>query len=158
MAMEIERKFLVQNDSWKKYSTIDIKDIEQHYLDINDFSETRIRHVKSQVAGKENYFMTIKTKTEVSSQRHEREFSISPATFADLSSHAVGYISKTRYIFQDEYGQAWELDVFKNENTGIEIVEIELPEISKRVVNPGFLGKDVTNDDRFYNKNMVFNT
>ena len=65
-------------------------------------------------------------------------------------------IEKTRYTipFQDFI---WEVDEFKGENKGLVFAEIELESEGQQFEKPPWIGKEVTNDSRYYNANLVKN-
>ena len=59
-------------------------------------------------------------------------------------------VCKTRYYL--ELGtHTWEIDVFEGENAGLIVAEIELGSEDEEFTRPGWLGEEVTHDERFYN-------
>ena len=63
-------------------------------------------------------------------------------------------IEKTRYIVPFK-GNNWEIDMFKGFLEGLILAEIEIPSSEYKYDIPPFIGKNVTNDPRYYNSNFV---
>ena len=61
-----------------------------------------------------------------------------------------GAISKTRFEIKVA-NQIFEVDEFYGENEGLIIAEIELESETEAFDKPNWLGKEVTNDERYYN-------
>ncbi len=99
--------------------------------------------------------MTIKG-TRSGASRAEYEYEI-PVEDADeiLDNQALGaVVEKTRYRV-DHAGLTWEVDVFEGANAGLAIAEVELPSETADVQMPEWVGDEVTDDDRYYNSNLV---
>jgi CYTH domain-containing protein len=143
--VEIERKFLVQSDDFIRES-FSKKRIVQAYLNSAPERTVRIR-IKD-----DKGFITIKGKgnaTGVSRLEWEQEISLDDAEVL-LSICEKGLIDKTRYDVK--VGQhVFEVDVFAGENSGLLLAEIELKSENEVFVKPKWLGKEVTNDERYYN-------
>ena len=149
MKIEIERKFLVSGDSWRK-SAVGI-DFRQGYLPTRDSCAVRVRTMGP------DSVLTIKGRTSGIS-RQEFEYGI-PREDADqlLDSFCeLPLIEKTRYQVQHE-GFCWEVDVFKGENQGLIIAEIELENENQKFLLPEWVGNEVSDDPRFFNVNLVKN-
>ena len=146
MGLEIERKFLVKNNTYLKYALSEIK-IKQGYISRNIDSTVRVR-IKDNSA-----FLTIKTKNH-GSLRHEYEYAIPTTDALELISICNGLIiDKTRYIVPFE-GFIWEIDVFHGKLEGIVVAEIELSDTSQSFPLPPFIGEEVTGKPEYYNSNM----
>lgn len=149
MAVEIERKFLVRNESWRK----DVQEnfsIKQGYLN----SDTA-RNVRVRIKG-EKGFLTIKGKTKNIS-RVEFEYEIPLFDAKELIKLCVKpIIEKVRHeIVYD--GNTWEIDEFFGENKGLVIAELELKSEHQIYNSPEWIGKEVSNDSRFYNSSLIQN-
>ena len=147
MAIEIERKFLVDVDKWSLLSKPKSKNIKQGYLTSEPEKTIRIR-VKDDEA-----FLTVKGKTQ-SFSRMEIECNI-PVKEAEemLAGFAVSSIEKER--FEILYRQRlWEVDVFHGKNEGLIVAEIELEDESAVFEKPDWIAEEVTNDLRYYNSNL----
>ncbi len=149
MATEIEKKFLVINNQYKR---IDNKALfRQGYLSV-DFERTvRVRSYNGQG------FLTIKGKTK-SCSREEYEYSI-PVQDAErmLDKLCVRpLIEKVRYFFTYE-GYKWVVDEFLGVNEGLVTAEIELENEQQTFCKPDWIGNEITYDIRYFNSNLVEN-
>ena len=145
MAMEIERKFLVKNDGFKREATSKMR-ITQGYL-----SSAPERTVRIRIKGNKG-FITIKgigNDTGVSRYEWEKRIPVEEAKEL-LRLCEPGIIDKTRYLVKaGEY--TFEVDEFHGANEGLVIAEIELPDEGAAHECPEWLGQEVTGDDRYYN-------
>ena len=104
MAVEIERKFLLKNDSWRD-SVVRSHVLKQGYLASSPLPTVRVR------TSDDKAFLTIKGRTEGIS-RVEFEYEIpSEEALEMLKLSAQQPIEKTRYIVEAN-GYTWEIDVF----------------------------------------------
>lgn len=145
MPQEIERKFLVLSDAFKKEAVRHTR-IKQAYLSSNPERTVRVR-----IKGKKA-FITIKGEGSINgTTRYEWEKEISISEAADLLAICeAGMIDKTRY--EVEVGShTFEVDEFYGENEGLVIAEIELSNEKENFEKPAWLGKEVTGDSRYYN-------
>jgi CYTH domain-containing protein len=142
VAAEIERKFLVADDSWRD-GTAGVR-IAQGYLSLDPDRTVRVR-----LAG-ENAWLTIKGRTE-GITRAEFEYVI-PADDAQvlLEMCLPSVIDKTRH--EVSYGgHLWEIDVFHGDNEGLVIAEVELDDESICPELPPWAGAEVSSDARYFN-------
>ena len=151
---EIERKFLVTDDSFRALAVTHY-DIIQGYISREHGRSIRIR-LRTASDGMQQAFLTIKTRLE-SFTRFEWEKPISVEDFrALLPLCGNRIIDKTRYILPAEPSSLkWEIDEFRMPNAGLVMAEIELPSEETPFVRPPFIGEEVTHDPRYYNSNMV---
>ena len=63
-------------------------------------------------------------------------------------------IEKIRYTLEYE-GVVWEVDRFFGENEGLFIAEVELASEDQAFIKPEWVGKEVTEDPRYYNVNLI---
>ena len=147
MNMEIERKFLVKNDSWK---TDDLhgEACRQGYLFANEKKTVRVRQIG------EKGFLTIKGET-LGISRKEFEYEI---PFEDASALLLlcgdFLIEKRRYKI-NYANMLWEVDLFLGENEGLVLAEIELESEGQSFVLPPWVGKEVSNDFRYFNAQLA---
>lgn len=146
MAKEIERKFLVSNDSYKQLANRSIN-IIQAYLSTAPKATVRIR-----IAG-ERAFLTIKGKNN-GAVRSEWEFQIPVEDAREMINECAvtNTIEKTRH-----YAGPWEIDEFGGRLAGLTVAEIELKNENDEFDNPGFIGREVTTDCRYFNSSLVTN-
>lgn len=151
---EIERKFLVVDDSFRSLTTTHY-DIIQGYISREHGRSIRIR-LRTAADGSQQAFLTIKTRLE-SFTRFEWEKPISVEDFrALLPLCGNRIIDKTRYILPAEPASLkWEIDEFRSPNAGLIMAEIELPAEDTPFSRPTFIGEEVTHDPRYYNANML---
>ena len=142
MAAEIERKFLVLNDSWRDGSA-GVR-IAQGYL-----SQDPDRTVRVRLAG-ENAWITIKGRTQ-GITRAEFEYAIpldDARSLLELCLASV--IDKTRHEVSYA-GHLWEIDVFHGDNEGLVIAEVELADASVSPELPPWVGAEVSAEARYFN-------
>jgi adenylate cyclase len=148
MSVEIERKFLVRNDSWRDLVIRQAK-IRQAYLDHNASVSIRVR-----IKDNESATLTLKPRSS-KLRRSEFEYAIPTADAEELISLRQGHIiEKIRYIVRGG-DLTWEIDVFSGENLGLVIAEIELPSENHQIELPPWIGSEVTGQDRYYNSTLA---
>ena len=151
MAQEIERKFLVKNEDFKKES-FKSTDIKQGFL-----STVPERTVRIRVVDYKGY-ITIKgigNKTGTSRYEWEKEISIKDASELLLICES-GIIHKTRYHVKSKL-HIFEVDVFYGENEGLIVAEVELSEEDEDFVKPNWLGEEVTGRLNYFNSMLKKN-
>ncbi len=144
MAKEIERKFLVEGDF--KASSSGQARIVQGYL-----STVPERTVRVRIKG-DRGFITIKGAGSASgATRYEWEKEIPVAEVEDLLKICEpGVIDKTRYLVPAG-DHTFEVDEFYGDNQGLVMAEVELTSEDEAFERPGWLGREVTGDARYYN-------
>lgn len=146
MALEIERKYLVADHSFRELACESIH-IRQGYISRDADATIRVR-----IAGR-RAFLTVKTKNK-GCVRQEYEYEIPASDGADLLKLCKGpVISKIRHIV-DYAGFKWEIDEFLDNLSGITVAEIELPTPETVFPLPPFAGKEVTGNPDYYNSNI----
>ena len=147
MAKEIERKFLVKDNSWRAGAAG--KCYRQGYL-----STDKERTVRVRTAGDKG-FITVKGAS-IGATRPEYEYEI-PLSDANemldtICAHPL--IEKTRYRIPSD-GLTWEVDEFEGENQGLTVAEVELEDENQEISLPDWIGREVTGDPRYFNANLV---
>ena len=148
MAIEIERKFLVKDNSFIKNSH-KVFSIKQGFLNSNKNRVVRVRVLDS--IG----YITVKgiTSTDGTS-RFEWEKKIPLKEAEDLLNLCEeGVIIKKRYLIAAG-SHTFEVDVFEGENLGLTVAEIELNASDEIFIRPVWLGLEVTGDTRYYNSSL----
>lgn len=150
MAVEIERKFLVDKEKWNALAKPQSKAIRQGYITTEPEKTIRVR-----ITGDEAY-LTIKGKT-TGFSRTEIECSIPVATATEMLQYfSISEIDKERYYMP--HGQhMWEVDVFHGKNEGLIIAEIELENETAAFEKPDWIAGEVTHDQRYYNSHLSLN-
>lgn len=145
---EIERKFLVLNDSYKQKAFTQTR-ISQGYLNSHPERAVRVR-----IKGDKGY-LTVKGKgNESGTTRMEWETEIPVAEAQQLLTLCEkGVIDKIRY--EVKAGKhTFEVDEFFGDNQDLVIAEVELETENEPYTKPEWLGKEVTGDARYYNASL----
>ncbi|OKH39633.1 adenylate cyclase [[Phormidium ambiguum] IAM M-71] len=147
MAIEIERKFLVNGDQWRSLASgITYR---QGYICTKKEGVVRVR-----IVGDRGY-LTIKGLS-VGNSRAEFEYQI-PLSDAQTMLETMcerPLIEKNRYIIK--HGELiWEVDEFFGENAGLIIAEVELSTEEQVIELPEWVGIEVSHDARYFNANLI---
>lgn len=148
MSTEIERKFLVK-DQGKIPRDLRLA-IKQGYIKTHDNTAVRVR-----ISNHESY-LTIKGENDGIS-RSEYEYKI-PFKDANemINTLCDKVIIKVRYLVKI-HNKLWEIDIFKGENEGLIVAEVELDSEDEDITIPDFCGEEVSDDPKYYNINLVEN-
>ena len=148
MALEIERKFLVDK---KKLPAQILKGgvkILQGYLCIEPARTIRVR-----IKG-EHGFLTIKS-ANVGIVRQEFEYEIPLDDAQELLKLCESKIlEKVRYKIEHA-GKIFEVDVFGGRNAGLILAEVELATADEKIILPDWIGEEVSENPRYFNSNLV---
>ncbi|MEJ6674319.1 MAG: CYTH domain-containing protein [Flavobacteriales bacterium] len=148
MNIEIERKFLVKNLSYKSES-FEKKYIKQGYLNSDKNRTVRIR------VSNNTGFITIKGKSNkngTSRFEWEKEIPITEAEELLLLCEPT-IIEKTRYLIKVG-DHIFEVDEFAGDNSGLVVAEIELNSEDEVFEKPNWLSKEVTGNLKYYNSSI----
>jgi adenylate cyclase len=148
MATEIERKFLVRDESWRAEADQGVF-YSQGYLSSDPKRSIRVR-----IAGKRAW---LNIKSAVSTLRRlEFEYPIPESDASELLHAACPHapVQKTRYHVEHQ-GHVWEVDVFQGANAGLVVAELELDDEQESFARPAWLGDEVSDDPRYYNMNLA---
>ncbi len=148
MAVEIERKFLLRDESWRDAADSGTR-FRQGYLIGAERASVRVR-IEGDKAN-----INIKSAT-LGIHRQEYEYPIPLEEAKELLDTLCEQpqISKTRYLVP--YGDhTWEIDVFEGDNEGLVVAEVELESEDESFERPPWLGDEVSGDTRYYNVCLV---
>jgi len=147
MAMEIERKYIVDAGKWHPEDAG--LNVVQGYLPASGKTAVRVR-----IAG-ENAWLCLKGVNQ-GPVRSEFEYPIPVSDARQMLDELCvrPFIEKTRH-YVSHAGATWEVDVFYGENTGLIIAEIELISEDQEIILPHWIKDEVTYDPRYYNANLV---
>lgn len=147
MATEIERKFLLASAAWRD-EVVESRRIRQGYLSRGANAAIRIR-----ISG-ERAELNIKS-TRDGIHRLEFEYPVPLADADELMTQVAlrPLIDKTRHIVR-RAGHVWEIDEFHGENAGLIVAEIELGSADEVFDKPVWLGREVSEDPRYYNSSL----
>ena len=149
--LEIERKFLVRNDSFKRQA-YDSSRIKQGYICSGRGHTVRVR-----IRDARGY-LTIKGPSEnggLSRYEFEKEITLDEAEQL-MKLCEPGTIDKTRYLVKSG-SHTFEVDEFYGENEGLVMAEVELGAEDEPYEKPDFIGQEVTGDRRYYNSHLRVN-
>lgn len=144
---EIERKFLVSSDGWRKGAQGTF--CCQGYLAACEDLIVRVRLLGERAC------LTIKgRKTGLSCPEYEYSIPVSEAQEMLERICLRPYIEKIRYTL-DFKGINWEIDEFSGENKGLVIAEVELEREHQMIELPAWLGREVSFDPKYWNMNLM---
>jgi len=149
VGIEIERKFLVRDRS--VVANLAGTSMRQGYLSVDPERTVRVR-----VSGPRG-FVTIKgAASDSGASRAEYEYEIPVPDAEELLDRLTlrPLIEKTRYRVTAG-DLVWEIDVFRGDNDGLVVAEVELPSEATAVILPDWIGEEVTGDPRYYNASLV---
>jgi adenylate cyclase len=148
MGIEIERKFLVKNPSWRDLVETS-RPCTQGYVNLTGNGSIRIRMIG------DKGFLTLKGPREgIRRSEFEYEIPIADATRLLESFCDAEVIKKIRHELTYE-GNLWEIDEFLEGNKGLTLAEVELKSEHQTVILPDWVGKDVSEDERFFNAHLA---
>lgn len=147
MGTEIERKFLLRDESWRAGANGTM--YRQGYLNSAKERTVRVRTVGDKA------FLTIKGVT-VGATRAEYEY---PIPFDDCNAMLdtlaeKPLIEKKRYKIR-RGDLVWEIDEFFGDNKGLIVAEVELQSEGQVFDKPVWLGEEVSGDPRYFNSNLI---
>lgn len=150
MPLEIERKFLVANDTWRKHisqSTL----LVQGYFEPRRDSCVRIR-IKNDTAA----FLTIKNAHVGLQARSEYEYPIPVSEAREMLAQFCGtrIVRKWRHLVKVQ-GYSWEIDEFAGRHAPLVLAEIELATLDEDIPRPDWLGAEVTGNVQFANERLA---
>ena len=147
--LEIERKFLVRNDDYKRQAYASSR-ISQGYICSGHGRTVRVRIRDSRG------YLTIKGPSDtagLSRYEFEKEITLDEAQQL-MKLCEPGAIDKTRYLVKSGT-HTFEVDEFYGENAGLVIAEVELQSEDEPFEKPAFVGSEVTGNRRFYNAHLI---
>ncbi len=149
MGKEIERKYLVKQETWKPQA--EGTHFKQGYLNAQKERVVRVR-----IEG-DKAKITIKGIT-TGVTRSEFEYLIPVDDAALLLDNLCEQplIDKHRYR-QEVGGKVWEIDVFHGQNEGLVVAEIELASEDEGFILPSWAVQEVSSDPRYFNSNLLKN-
>lgn len=146
--MEIERKFLVRGDDYKRCAHKSYR-IRQGYISSGQGRTVRVRIRDNQG------FLTIKGPSldgGLSRYEFEKEITLDEAEHL-MQLCEPGTIDKTRYLVKSGR-HVFEVDEFYGDNEGLVMAEVELSSADEPFEKPDFIEKEVTGDHRYYNSHL----
>lgn len=148
MPLEIERKFLLADERWRPDVARSCR-MRQGYLGGTEGRASMRVRIQQAAA-----HLNIKAAV-IGAARAEYEYAI-PLSDAEeiLDRLCVGRIDKTRHYVERD-GLTWEIDEFHGDNEGLVVAEIELGHEQQEFARPAWLGREVTQLQRYYNHSLA---
>jgi CYTH domain-containing protein len=148
MAVEIERKFLVRDDSWRNHVT-NQHEIRDGLIAVANGRKVRVRICQRRAT------LTVKSKT-AGLANAEFEYEIPLADAEEMMAHHClrANLTKTRYCVPHG-DHMWQVDVYKGILAGVVLAEVELPSETAELSLPPWVGQEVTGDPAYKKINMV---
>ena len=146
MALEIERKFLVDKRKLYKLNFFSEEKISQGYLSRRPTVRVRLTDTCA--------FLTVKSSTK-GITRQEFEYEIPTADAEELLKLCGRKVLK-KYRRKVEFGgHVWELDFFMGRHAGLVLAEVELSSPDEPLALPDWVTREVSGDARYFNANLV---
>ena len=154
MGIEIERKFLLNNDDWRAAIERSESMAQGYLVGAQALRDGSARaSVRARVAG-EDAWLNIKA-ARLGIERAEFEYAI-PVNDARalLATLCDGVLEKIRHHVRVD-GVLFEIDEFLGDNSGLLVAEVELPAVDAPFPRPSWLGREVSDLARYYNVNLI---
>lgn len=148
MPVEIERKFLVAGDEWRAQVTRS-ELFRQGYLATTASCSIRVR------VGGTSAWISVKGRV-TGMRRAEYEYEIPLAEANEILDTMCdeGRVEKYRH-WVESGGREWEIDEFLGANAGLVVAELEIESERAEFARPAWLGREVTDDLRYYNASLA---
>jgi len=148
MPKEIERKFLVEPEAWKQFKKPEGKHYRQGYITGSDEVTIRVRVAESKG------YLTLKSKT-IGISRDEFEYEV-PYEEAIAMMNSFTKVGTEKIRYKIPAGDlVWEVDEFLGANAGLLVAEIELQNENQAFDKPSWVGKEVSDDHRYFNSSLA---
>ena len=148
MGIEIERKFLVANESWRRLYTRKQR-LRDGLIASSADSKVRVRLYEDKAT------LTVKSKSD-SSVRAEFEYEIPVEDAKELlQKHCVNAVLEKIRYYAPYAGFEWEVDVYEGLLEGVILAEVELESADADVPLPDWVGAEVTGKPEHKKINML---
>ena len=151
MAIEIERKFLVKDLSWKPDAVKSLR-CKQGY--IRTLPAPKKVSVRIRIEGGRSFITLKGPPTGFSRSEFQYEIPVADAEKMLSEFTSFGQVEKIRH-FVPAPPYTWEIDEYLGENQGLITAEIELPSENATFNIPDWLGKEVSGVARYYNSALA---
>ena len=146
LALEIERKFLVDKRKLYELNYSSEVKIAQGYLCGKPTVRVRLKENQA--------FLTIKSSTGGIS-RQEFEYEIPVADGEEILKLCRRNVLRKIRRTIDYGGHVWEIDFFMGRLAGLVLAEVELTSVDEQIELPDWVIKEVSDDPRYFNSNLV---
>ena len=146
MGVEIERKFLLADGSWRSGADEGVPMKQGYFLRSDSDAPT----VRIRIAGR-RAFLTVKGRAD-GIARSEFEYAVPTADAeAMLREFCGGRVVEKRRFRVPFGGFVWEVDEYFGRHAGLFTAELELPAPETEFPRPPWLGREVSDDPRYAN-------
>lgn len=154
MGIEIERKFLLRDDSWRAQVNRTERMAQGYLVSAQALHDgTAKASVRVRIAG-ERAWLNVKS-ARLGIERAEYEYPLPVADAeAMLAELCDGALTKQRHYVTVE-DRVFEIDEFDGDNAGLQVAEVELPTVDATFPRPSWLGVEVSALPRYYNVNLI---
>lgn len=154
MGIEIERKFLVNDDSWRSLVEHSKPMAQGYLIDAQALRQGAARvSVRARLAGGQAW-LNIKAATpDIARAEFDYPIPVEDAK-ALLGELCDGVLEKVRHHVRVD-GVLFEIDEFNGDNQGLIVAEVELPAVDAAFPQPPWLGREVSALTRYYNVNLI---
>lgn len=143
MTIEIERRFLLKDDSWRAEAG-EPEMMRQGYLSVDKECTIRVR-----IIGRKAW-LTLKGYIS-DTTRSEFEYEI-PITHAEQMMQTMCPFRLEKHRYKIEYrGFMFEIDEYFGDNAPLVVAELELPSEGVPFEKPDWLGEEITSNGKFTN-------
>jgi len=148
MALEIERKFLIADETWRRHA-VRSERIVDGLLATSKGRKVRVRLYADRAT------LAVKTRKK-GRVRFEFEYAIPVIDARHMLRAECGRstLAKTRH-YVPHGGKTWEVDEYEAPLAGILLAEVELTEADQALSLPSWIGREVT-DDPAFSKTRLF--
>ena len=143
MTIEIEHRFLLKNDDWKREASAP-QVLQQGYLSVEKERTIRVRIIDDKA------WLTLKGYiSDVS--RSEFEYEI-PLAHARQMMETMCPFKMEKHRYRVEFkGFVFEIDEYFGDNAPLVVAEVELPTEDTPFEKPDWLGAEITSEGKFTN-------
>ena len=154
MGKEIERKFLLLDEGWREGIESSMPMAQGYLMGVAGLVAGHARaSVRVRIAG-EQAWLNIKSSVR-GIERAEFEYPVPMADARDmLDTLCDGKVEKTRHHVNVQ-GTVFEIDEFTGANQGLVVAEVELDHAGQDIPRPSWLGREVSDEKRYYNVFLV---
>ena len=148
MALEIERKFLVANDSWRHSAS--------RRVHIRDglVATDNVRKVRIRISDETATIAVKGPRAGITRAEFEYAIPLSDAQEIIRTLPQERVLEKWRHLVPHE-GVNWEVDVYEGLLKGIVLAEIEMRTPNQKLSVPPWIGQEVTGNPKYKKINMV---
>lgn len=151
MPYEIERRFLVTDDSWRKLAERSVTIMQGYFTKAPDYC------VRIRIMDEKDAFLTIKSNKKRTPARAEFEY---PVPLAHAREMLMVFcvprvLMKRRHYITAADGHQWEVDEFLGRHKGLVIAEVELKAPDEAVAFPDWIDSEITDDPNYSNQRLA---